>query len=95
LIGLYLGQAAPGSAYGTAGSFVVLLVWIYYSSQIMLLGAQFTQVYANLRGTGRMRDLRRSDSPSSRDSVAGTEQTSPNIGTPIASISGNSLGRTE
>jgi len=51
LIGLYLGQAAPGSAYGAAGSFVVLLIWVYYSSQILLLGAEFTHVYARTRGS--------------------------------------------
>jgi membrane protein len=58
LIGLYLGQAAPGSAYGAAGSFVVLLMWVYYSTQILLFGAEFTQVYANRHGTGRTQDLR-------------------------------------
>jgi membrane protein len=58
LIGLYLGQAAPGSAYGAAGSFVVLLIWIYYSTQILLFGAEFTQVYAHTHGTGLNRDLR-------------------------------------
>jgi membrane protein len=58
LIGLYLAQAAPGSAYGAAGSFVVLLIWIYYSTQILLFGAEFTQVYANTRGTGRDKELR-------------------------------------
>jgi membrane protein len=52
LIGLYLGQAAVGSAYGAAGSFVVLLVWIYYSTQILLFGAEFTQVYAARLGSG-------------------------------------------
>ena len=52
LIGLYLGQAAPGSAYGAAGSFVVLLVWIYYSTQILLFGAEFTEVYARRFGSG-------------------------------------------
>lgn len=62
LIGLYLGQAAPGSAYGAAGSFVVLLIWVYYSTQILLFGAEFTQVYAHTRGTGRDRDLRESSS---------------------------------
>ncbi|MBX9626193.1 MAG: YihY/virulence factor BrkB family protein, partial [Gemmataceae bacterium] len=46
LIGLYLGTASVGSAYGAAGSFVVLLFWIYYSSLIVLFGAEFTQVYA-------------------------------------------------
>jgi membrane protein len=58
LIGLYLGQAAPGSAYGAAGSFVVLLLWVYYSTQILLFGAEFTQVYANRHGSGLNRNLR-------------------------------------
>ena len=52
LIGLYLGRAAVGSTYGAAGSFVVLLLWIYYSSLILLFGAEFTQVYAKLHGSG-------------------------------------------
>ncbi|HVK08244.1 MAG TPA: YihY/virulence factor BrkB family protein [Gemmataceae bacterium] len=52
LIGLYLGRAAVGSAYGAAGSFVVVLLWIYYSTQILLLGAEFTQVYATRFGSG-------------------------------------------
>ena len=50
-IGLYLGRSGIGSAYGAAGSLVVLLVWIYYSSQILFFGAEFTQVYANRRGS--------------------------------------------
>ena len=50
-IGLYLGHASIGSAYGAAGSFVVLLVWVYYSAQVLLFGAELTQVYA--RRTGR------------------------------------------
>ena len=51
LIALYLGQAAPASTFGAAGSFVALLVWIYYSSMILLLGAEFTQVYATRHGS--------------------------------------------
>jgi membrane protein len=51
LIGLYLGNASITSSYGAAGSLVVLLVWIYYSAQIVLLGAEFTQVYANQFGS--------------------------------------------
>jgi len=51
LIGLYFGYAAPGSAYGAAGSFVMLLIWIYYSTQILLFGAEFTQVYAHRHGS--------------------------------------------
>jgi len=46
LIGLYLGHASPASAYGAAGSLVVVLLWIYYSAQILYLGAEFTHVYA-------------------------------------------------
>jgi membrane protein len=50
-IGLYLGKSDVGSAYGAAGSLVILLVWVYYSSQILLFGAEFTQVYANTLGS--------------------------------------------
>jgi membrane protein len=50
LIGLYIGRASVGSAFGAAGSLAVLLVWIYYSAQIVLLGAEFTRVYANRFG---------------------------------------------
>jgi len=50
LISLYVGRASVGSAFGAAGSLAVLLVWIYYSSQIILLGAEFTRVYANQFG---------------------------------------------
>lgn len=50
-IGLYLGKAEVGSAYGAAGSLVILLVWVYYSSQILLFGAEFTAVYANRYGS--------------------------------------------
>jgi membrane protein len=51
LLGLYLGNSTIASSYGAAGSFVVLLVWIYYSAQILLLGAEFTNVYARRRGS--------------------------------------------
>ena len=47
LIGLYLSRTSVASAYGAAGSLVVVLLWVYYSSQILLYGAEFTQVYAN------------------------------------------------
>lgn len=46
LLGLYLGKASFGSAYGAAGSLVALIVWIYYSAQIFFFGAEFTHVYA-------------------------------------------------
>ncbi len=47
LIGLYLGKAGVGSAYGAAGSLVAVIVWVYYSAQILFFGAEFTQVYAH------------------------------------------------
>jgi membrane protein len=46
LIGLYLGRSAVGSTFGAAGSLVLIMVWVYYSSQILFLGAEFTQVYS-------------------------------------------------
>ena len=49
-LGLYLGQSAMGSRYGAAGSLVIFLVWVYYASQILLLGAEFTRVWAERRG---------------------------------------------
>ena len=45
-IGLYLGRAAVGSAYGAAGSVIVLLLWVYYVSMILLFGAEFTRAYS-------------------------------------------------
>lgn len=50
LLGLYLGSGAAGSAYGAASSLITLLLWVYYSSQILLFGAEFTQVYAQRAG---------------------------------------------
>lgn len=51
VLGLYLGSGAAGSAYGAASSLITLLLWIYYAAQILLFGAEFTQVYANTFGT--------------------------------------------
>ena len=53
-IGLYLTLSNSGSTYGAAGSFIVLLLWIYYSAQIFLLGAEFTQVYSRKFGSRKI-----------------------------------------
>jgi membrane protein len=50
-LGLYLGKAAVGSSYGAAGSLLILLIWVYYSAQIVFFGAEFTQVYTRARGS--------------------------------------------
>lgn len=53
LIGLYIGKTGVANSYGAAGSLVVLLLWVYYSAQIFLLGAEFTWHYAQRFGSGR------------------------------------------
>jgi len=52
VIGLYLGGVDPGSAYGAAGSLAVVLIWVYYSSMLVLFGAEFTRVWAERYGYG-------------------------------------------
>ena len=52
LIGLYLGTSGVSSTYGAAGSLITVLLWVYYSSLIFFLGAEFTQVYASQYGSG-------------------------------------------
>jgi hypothetical protein len=51
-LGLYLGSGSAASAYGAASSLITLLLWVYYSSQLLLFGAEFTQVYACRAGAG-------------------------------------------
>jgi membrane protein len=51
-LGLYLGSGSAASAYGAASSLITLLLWVYYASQILLFGAEFTQVYAGYAGRG-------------------------------------------
>jgi membrane protein len=51
LIAWYIGSSAVASSYGAAGGLIVLLLWVYYSAQIFLLGAEFTKIYANRHGS--------------------------------------------
>jgi membrane protein len=50
-ISLYLGNSSVGSAYGAAGSLVIFLMWVFYSAQIFLIGAEFTKVWARNYGS--------------------------------------------
>ena len=50
LLGFYFGQSDPGATFGAAGSIILIMLWVYYSSLIMLFGAEFTQVYARRNG---------------------------------------------
>jgi membrane protein len=51
VLGLYIGRSSFTSVYGTAGSLIIILVWVYYSAQILFFGAEFTQVYAKRYGS--------------------------------------------
>jgi membrane protein len=73
LIGLYIGHSAVASSYGAAGALVVVLLWVYYSAQILLLGAEFTQVYAKKFGSHIVPD---------EDAVAVTEEARAQQGMP-------------
>jgi len=59
LVGLYLGKTNLASTYGAAGSLVVCLFWVYYSTLVFFLGAEFTQVFANRYGSGPTLRVRR------------------------------------
>ena len=60
LIGLYLGRSSLGSAYGAAGSLIVFLAWVFYSAQILLFGAELTQVYTRRYGS-KIRPVRHAE----------------------------------
>jgi membrane protein len=57
LISWYIGSSAVASSYGAAGGLIVLLLWVYYSAQIFLFGAEFTKIYANTHGSRRKRPV--------------------------------------
>lgn len=54
LIGLYIGKSAIASGFGIAGSLIALLIWVYYSAQIFLLGAEFTWAYSSIYGSRKL-----------------------------------------
>ena len=51
LFGMYLGRSSVTSAYGAAGSLVIVLLWVYYSAQILFFGAKFTEIYSTRHGS--------------------------------------------
>ena len=53
MIGLYIGKQGLESTYGAAASIVVVLIWVYYTAQLVLMGAEFTNVYARRYGSQR------------------------------------------
>jgi membrane protein len=80
LIGLYLGRASVASAYGAAGSFVVLILWVYYSSQILLYGAEVTSVLdGKRRSAGELAEAN-AERGAAHASTARTPHSSPHAG---------------
>jgi membrane protein len=89
LIGLYLGNSAIASSFGAAGSLVLLLVWIYYSAQILFFGAEFTEVYANSYGSKILPEGEEASPQSRKDVGSGqrsTKQFRPQLAVPAASV---------
>jgi membrane protein len=85
-IGLYIGKTGVASSYGAAGSLIVILLWVYYSSMIILLGAEFTKVYARLHGSGAGNDDTPADEQTTTAVVHGQtqQQTTPAPAAPAA-----------
>jgi membrane protein len=75
-IGLYLGRGTVGSAFGAAGSLVVVLVWVYYAAQVLFFGAELTQVYAREHGSrsGARAPLPDQPAPAADDALADDEE---------------------
>jgi membrane protein len=69
LIGLYIGRSGIASGFGAAGSLVIVLVWVYYSAQIFLIGAEFTWVYARTFGSMRGLEAPEQERPSPAEAV--------------------------
>jgi membrane protein len=70
-IGLYLGRATVASTFGAAGSLAVLLIWVYYTAQIVLFGAEITRLYAIRHGSG-VRPAQEAASPATKTSATAT-----------------------
>ena len=76
LIGLYIGKSSVTSSFAAAGSLVVLLVWVYYSAQIFLLGAEFTWVYAHDHGSLKQAGQQIASTAAARDGTVDGAQSS-------------------
>ncbi len=84
-IGLYLGRGSVGSAYGAAGSLVVILVWVYYAAQILFFGAELTQVYARKHGS-RLGTPKKSARPAAGNAASGDRLRGAPLPLPVAAL---------
>jgi len=103
LIGLYIGKSSVTSGYAAAGSLVVLLMWVYYSAQIFLLGAEFTWVFAHRGGSrsggrgGGARAMARKNTQTAANPVPSTPPPAPpappaSPASPLPTPSGGAMG---
>jgi len=84
-LGIYLSYGSTASAYGAAGSLAALLIWIYYSSQIMFIGAEFTQVYANRYGK-HVEPVRHAERVGRKSTGGGSSRSQPAISARAAAV---------
>jgi membrane protein len=79
LIGLYIGKSAVASGFGAAGSLIIIFVWVYYSAQIFLMGAEFTWIYAETFGSRRSLPITPNPGPGAEifDATGGVEPQLP------------------
>lgn len=77
LIGWYLGSSSVASSYGAAGALIVVLLWVYYSSEIFLLGAEFTHAYSIRHGSHSNVSIADTDKPAQSGSRRGTVSEAP------------------
>jgi membrane protein len=89
LIGLYLGKSGVASGFGAAGSLVIVLLWVYYSAQIFLLGAEFTKAYAYSHGTRQAYPK-----PAARTKNAGQQSSATSSSTEDSGTGASSEGKT-
>ena len=85
LISLYIGRSAVASAFGAAGSLAVVMIWVYYSAQIFLLGAEFTWVYAHAHGSRK--EQRRPAAIEKKPTVAETDHLPARKRNPVVAFS--------
>jgi membrane protein len=88
-IGLYLGKGSVASAYGAAGSVIIMIVWIYYSAQILYFGAEFTRVYANRYGSRVVPAENAEPLPGERQKTASTPAGRPERPQPVERVERN------
>jgi membrane protein len=91
LIGWYLGSSAVASSYGAAGGLIILFLWVYYSTQVFLVGAEFTKVYATRHGRGPQPDALPAPVPNASVAMRDQSALSPGLAQGDAAVAEGGL----